>query len=387
MHRLAPTTSIGSNPSSASTLSLPTSGLAGALSSSSLITAVENPWQTLHVFVLPLFNGEQLGQPIEDLNGLVKEHINAVVSRVTAGMLTLSAKLNNLEDEKLLSRLIEIWILFYDQVLPYVEGVFLPVHTDNLILSLNRPKMNRAASPALGEAPVRGISSHHIDVRTLTLRAFRDKVLIPLHPRVSYLLSSEKTLFHENVEHSHSRLRQMLLVLVSIGTSRPGFYDPSFQGPTSGEETVFQLLRATNKASGQSTTHKIVLEQSQKQPSFVSAGIPRDRRGRIARKSVHITHPDEVDSVYTKAQRDDLMLERAREKQLLAGLRSPNPNDNEMKIGEQGFNLEHENNNGIEGETGDNLEEELLKRVGTLGLRAAEAAQDGRNLRKRASQI
>jgi hypothetical protein len=79
----------------------------------------------------------------EDLNGLVKQHIKAVVSRgfsralstvesdvvdlVTAGMLTLSAKLTNLEDDKLLPRLIEIWILFYDQVLPYVEGVSMPL--------------------------------------------------------------------------------------------------------------------------------------------------------------------------------------------------------------------------------------------------------------------
>jgi hypothetical protein len=80
MHRLAPTTSIGSNPST-STLSLPTSALSSTLSSNSLIS-VENrkctqhseaycphsviliAWQTLHVFVLPLFNGEQLGQPM-----------------------------------------------------------------------------------------------------------------------------------------------------------------------------------------------------------------------------------------------------------------------------------------------------------------------------------
>jgi hypothetical protein len=175
----------------------------------------------------------------------VRQHIEAVVSRgfsralttletdvvdpLTSGMLTLSAKLSNLEDEKLLSRLIEIWILFYDQVLPYVEGVsysltdyscpsrdlafckvFLPVHTDNLIVSLNRPKLNRAASPPLGETPLRNHSTQYIDVRTLTLRAFRDKVLTPFHARLVNLLSpSRRNLFHENVEHSQSRLRQM----------------------------------------------------------------------------------------------------------------------------------------------------------------------------------
>lgn len=75
----------------------------------------------------------------EDLNILVKQHIKQVVSRgfsralatlesdvnelLESGMLTLSAKFGNLEDEKLLPRSIEVWVLFYDQILPYVEGV------------------------------------------------------------------------------------------------------------------------------------------------------------------------------------------------------------------------------------------------------------------------
>ena len=73
------------------------------------------------------------------MNVLVKQHIKLVVSRgfsralatletdvvdlLSSGMLTFSAKLGNLEDEKLFPRLIEIWILFYDQILPFVEGV------------------------------------------------------------------------------------------------------------------------------------------------------------------------------------------------------------------------------------------------------------------------
>lgn len=38
-------------------------------------------------------------------------------------MVTLNAKLNGVEDDKLISRVVEIWGFFWDQVLTYLEGV------------------------------------------------------------------------------------------------------------------------------------------------------------------------------------------------------------------------------------------------------------------------
>ncbi|KAI0259675.1 HbrB-like-domain-containing protein [Gloeopeniophorella convolvens] len=102
----------------------------------------ENPWGTLHVLVLPLFNGEPLRIPIEDLNTLVKRHIQSVVSNspakaiatleseaselIGSGMDTLNGKLVGVEEDKLLGRVVELWGFFWDQVLPYVEGVRAP---------------------------------------------------------------------------------------------------------------------------------------------------------------------------------------------------------------------------------------------------------------------
>ena len=81
----------------------------------------------------------------EDLNGLVKAHIKTVVSSspsralvnlendaselIASGMTTLNAKLMNVDDEKLLSRVVETWGFFWDQILTYVEGVRLFAHT------------------------------------------------------------------------------------------------------------------------------------------------------------------------------------------------------------------------------------------------------------------
>ena len=38
-------------------------------------------------------------------------------------MLTLNAELSGVEDEKLVSRVVETWTFFWSRVLPYLEGV------------------------------------------------------------------------------------------------------------------------------------------------------------------------------------------------------------------------------------------------------------------------
>ena len=38
-------------------------------------------------------------------------------------MMNLNAKLTGIDDDKLVTRLIEVWNFFWVQVLPYVEGV------------------------------------------------------------------------------------------------------------------------------------------------------------------------------------------------------------------------------------------------------------------------
>ncbi|KAI0036865.1 HbrB-like protein, partial [Vararia minispora EC-137] len=99
----------------------------------------DDPWSALHVLVLPLFNSEPLRIPIEDLNTLVRKHIHTVVSDsparavgkletetdalLASGMDTFNGKLAGVPDDKLLGRVVELWGFFWDQVLPYVEGV------------------------------------------------------------------------------------------------------------------------------------------------------------------------------------------------------------------------------------------------------------------------
>ncbi|KZT00320.1 uncharacterized protein LAESUDRAFT_803083, partial [Laetiporus sulphureus 93-53] len=77
-------------------------------------------WKQLHAHVLPLFNGE----PFEDFNQLIKRHIHVTVPQLSAeafsmlendasdlissGMVALNAKLNDVEDEKPVGRVVEL---------------------------------------------------------------------------------------------------------------------------------------------------------------------------------------------------------------------------------------------------------------------------------------
>lgn len=133
-HSMTPTGSV-------STLALvPTHSSASTMvASSSAALITDDPWAALHLHVLPLFNGEPLRMPIEDLNSLVKKHLVAVVSKapsraistlendiidlISTGMITLNAKLNGKKDEELLNRVVELWGFFWTQLLPYIEGV------------------------------------------------------------------------------------------------------------------------------------------------------------------------------------------------------------------------------------------------------------------------
>jgi len=182
--------------------------------------------------VLPLFNGEPLRIPIEDLNQLVKRHIQSVVSNspakavttlesetselIGSGMDTLNGKLAGVEEEKLVGRVVELWGFFWDQVLPYVEGVLLPLQTDSVLSSLYRtPKTHRNSSPTRQNGKGSSIpayplpSSSHIDVRTLALRSFRDKIILPIAPLLNTRLNMLKQEGLSSETHTYPRLQQM----------------------------------------------------------------------------------------------------------------------------------------------------------------------------------
>ncbi|KAG9316463.1 HbrB-like-domain-containing protein [Chiua virens] len=258
---------------------------------------------------------------IEDLNTLVRRHIQTVLAAspsralttlatdaralIGAGMVTINAKIASLSDELLPTRLVELWSFFWDHILPYVEGVLLPLQTDPLLTSLHRTaKQHRTSSPTRqGAKTGQTVGSHvvfspTIDVRSVALCAFRDRVIVPLHNRLYNLLSPtqcKETLVRLG-SYRQPRLQQMLLVLTSERRVRPPSPTLSLRTPdvepSAGEATIADLLRLYSQAqhharapTPQHTPRQsyacALTVQRASTPSFLSAGIPRDRRGRI----------------------------------------------------------------------------------------------------------
>ncbi|KAH9853226.1 HbrB-like-domain-containing protein [Lenzites betulinus] len=319
-----------SNITLASHMAPPSGAGSAALSASTL--AAESPWMSLHVLILPLFNEEPLRVPIEDLNTLVKRHIQTVVAAapgkavaalehdtfelIAAGMVTFAARLAGAADDRLIPRLVELWSSFWTRVLPYLEGALLPLQTDSILSSLYRlPKAVRPASPTAlaqnGKGPSGGAGASvllptagggtQIEVRALALVAFRDRIVLPLFPRLYAQMSMLPTKDEPDGEAAppssssepyQGRLQQMLLILVSQRSQRLVTLSLTAPPPppSAGEAALARLLRAMHAPAlsqhpgagvgvgvGAGGDTKI----PRGAPSFLSAGLPRDRRGRI----------------------------------------------------------------------------------------------------------
>ncbi|KAG9298732.1 hypothetical protein G9A89_012800 [Geosiphon pyriformis] len=167
-------------------------------------------WQTLCTNVLPLFNGEGLKMCIEDLNDLLRRCINdktpeslyyEINELLASGMSTLNSKLRDVPDEKLVSRLNELWSFYFGTVIPYFEGVFLPLQI-------------QSASQLLSS----NLAGEEVSIRRMVLMSFRDQVILPMGDRVDEAFNK---LFHDfdsgiPVADTAARMLQMTYILSSI---------------------------------------------------------------------------------------------------------------------------------------------------------------------------
>ncbi|KAG0228835.1 hypothetical protein BGW42_001915 [Actinomortierella wolfii] len=211
-------------------------------------------WQALCIKVLTLFNGQGLTGAIEDLNELVRRCIREKKTNVLYediqellrnGMLTLNAKLSYVPDEKLVSRLVEVWSFFFGTVLPYFEGVFLPLQLElksehSSLSSISTTSTNSAhqtgsalsiqaglegsIARAEGHSSSTLVTDAELDdsgarnVRITALTSFRDQIIIPMVDRLRDVFTK---LFVDidasiPVTDTAARMLQMTSVLTSI---------------------------------------------------------------------------------------------------------------------------------------------------------------------------
>jgi hypothetical protein len=156
----------------------------------------EDSWALLCSKVMPLFSGEGLRVPVEDLNNLVVMHLDLLIKQgvgpkevlnefrnfLRIGILNMDQGLSRVSDDKLIGKLVETWMFFFSQVLPYLEAVFLPLQLElegtGQILSLADAKEYWSSLLEKQE---------NLTIRRYILIAFRDHLVIPLSPRLQEL--------------------------------------------------------------------------------------------------------------------------------------------------------------------------------------------------------
>lgn len=176
----------------------------------------DDAWPLLKARLLNLFSGESLLRPVEELNVLVSVHIRRCIQRKTPSILiedlqellqtgfsSLAQTLRNAPDDKLITKLVEMWVNVYGAILPFLQAVFLPLDLEfkgrgaylnareaeefwgsipENWKSDDRPSSagSTAKMPALGE---------ELDVRRITLIIFRDTVILPKHEPLMAIFS------------------------------------------------------------------------------------------------------------------------------------------------------------------------------------------------------
>ncbi|KAK8165639.1 HbrB-like-domain-containing protein [Phyllosticta citrichinensis] len=175
----------------------------------------DDAWPLIKARVLLIFEGEDPRPPIEDFNALVSIHLRRCIQRqapiiiiedlaelLQTGFGSLDQTLRHVPDDRLVPRLVDMWTVVLCTILPFMQAVFLPLDMEFKGKGIMNPKeaagfwgaslpnrsradsdegLSRCKSiPTLGE---------ELDVRRLTLLAFRDTVVLPRNEALMAIFS------------------------------------------------------------------------------------------------------------------------------------------------------------------------------------------------------
>ncbi|KAK3670353.1 hypothetical protein LTR78_009807 [Recurvomyces mirabilis] len=168
----------------------------------------DDAWPLLKARLLNLFSGEELRTPVEDFNMLVNVHIRRCIQRkspvvlvedvrelLQTGFTSLSQTLRGVPDDRLVLKLVEMWIGVQGSILPFLQAVFLPLDLEfkgrGVIMSVREAHEFWGAMPESLKSDERPSSSggmirlpslgEELEIRRITLITFRDTVILPRH--------------------------------------------------------------------------------------------------------------------------------------------------------------------------------------------------------------
>ncbi|KAK3056392.1 hypothetical protein LTR09_002899 [Extremus antarcticus] len=176
----------------------------------------DDAWPLIKARLLYLFSGEEVRTPIEDFNTLVGVHIKRCVQKqspvvvvedlrelLETGFGSLAQTLRGVADDRLVTKLVEMWIGVYGSILPFLQAVFLPMDLEfrgrGIIMSVTEAQEFWGAMPESLKSDERPSSSggtmrmpslgEELDVKRITLIAFRDAVILPRHESLMAIFS------------------------------------------------------------------------------------------------------------------------------------------------------------------------------------------------------
>ena len=234
----------GGNASSSYGTELPTQGKLEGFGITNM--SAEDAWDFLKAKLLIIFEGEQLRQPVEDLNRLVSINIQRCILKRTStiitedlrdlaqtGFLSLDQTLRGVPDSRLVPHLASMWLFVYGKVLPYMQAVFLPLDLEfkghGTLMTPQEAAEFWGANPDSTD----DVFGNEFDVRRIVLVSYRDNVILPRHDSLKAIFSrlsldnAGVSLVNESPE---------------VGAGRPGTagsLDPKFSSYNSQGSTVF----------------------------------------------------------------------------------------------------------------------------------------------------
>lgn len=176
----------------------------------------DDAWPLLKARLLNLFSGEDLRTPIEDFNMLVNVHIRRCIQRrspvvliedlrelLQTGFKSLSQTLRGVPEDRLVTKLVDMWSSVYGTIMPFLQAVFLPLDLEfkgrGVIMTVREAQDFWGAMPESLKSDERPSSAggtarlptlgEELDVRRITLIVFRDTVILPRHESLTAIFS------------------------------------------------------------------------------------------------------------------------------------------------------------------------------------------------------
>ena len=170
----------------------------------------DDAWPLLKARVLLIFEGEDPRPPVEDFNALVTVHIKRCIHKrspiiliedlnelLSTGFGSLDQTLRHVPDDRLIPHLVEMWLVVFTTILPFLQAVFLPLDMEfrgsGIMTSAQAaefwgvmlPDEMNTKSPENRNIPILG----ELEVRRITLLMFRDIVILPRYEALMAIFS------------------------------------------------------------------------------------------------------------------------------------------------------------------------------------------------------